>query len=156
MDLQQQILISHYFWASFILTGTCAYLQVTILLTNQCYSNAGGGGERVLWTALRDVQRDFSNVICVVYTGDIEATKEQIINKVKVRISIMFPLVAILSIPCRFMIDQFQYFIEPQYTTVCIFNKEIFDRRRQVFVSIRYMPYSRCSLATLTDILDSL
>lgn len=110
----------------------------------------------MLWTALRDVQRDFSNVICVVYTGDIEATKEQIINKVKVRISIMFPLVAILSIPCRFMIDQFQYFIEPQYTTVCIFNKEIFDRRRQVFVSIRYMPYSRCSLATLTDILDSL
>jgi alpha-1,2-mannosyltransferase len=47
-------------------------------------SNAGGGGERVLWTAIRDVQRDFPNVICAVYTGDVEATKEQIINKVKV------------------------------------------------------------------------
>lgn len=53
-------------------------------------SNAGGGGERVLWTALRDVQRDFSNVICVVYTGDIEATKEQIISKVKVLFSAIF------------------------------------------------------------------
>nr|AIT18233.1 TerpI [Mucor circinelloides] len=52
------------------------------------YCNAGGGGERVLWTALRDVQRDFSNVICVVYTGDIEATKEQIINKVKTNFNI--------------------------------------------------------------------
>lgn len=47
-------------------------------------SNAGGGGERVLWTAIRDVQKEFPNVICVVYTGDLEATKEQIINKVKV------------------------------------------------------------------------
>ncbi|CAO3645221.1 unnamed protein product [Mucor fragilis] len=52
------------------------------------YCNAGGGGERVLWTALRDVQRDFSNVVCVVYTGDIEATKEQIINKVKTNFNI--------------------------------------------------------------------
>lgn len=48
------------------------------------FSNAGGGGERVLWTAIRDVQREFPNVICVVYTGDLEATKEQIISKVKV------------------------------------------------------------------------
>lgn len=48
-------------------------------------SNAGGGGERVLWTAIRDVQKEFPNVICAVYTGDIEASKEQIINKVKVK-----------------------------------------------------------------------
>ncbi|CEP17391.1 hypothetical protein [Parasitella parasitica] len=53
------------------------------------YCNAGGGGERVLWTALRDVQRDFSNAICIVYTGDVEATKEQIINKVKTNFNIM-------------------------------------------------------------------
>jgi hypothetical protein len=46
------------------------------------YSNAGGGGERVLWTAIRDIQRDFNNVICAVYTGDI-ASKEEIIDKVK-------------------------------------------------------------------------
>ncbi|KAI8148781.1 hypothetical protein BJV82DRAFT_198325 [Fennellomyces sp. T-0311] len=46
-------------------------------------SNAGGGGERVLWTAIRDVQREFPHIICAVYTGDIDATKEQIIFKVK-------------------------------------------------------------------------
>ncbi|KAI8880811.1 glycosyltransferase family 4 protein [Backusella circina FSU 941] len=46
------------------------------------YCNAGGGGERVLWTAIRDIQRDFTNVICAVYTGDV-ASKEEIIDKVK-------------------------------------------------------------------------
>jgi alpha-1,2-mannosyltransferase len=49
------------------------------------HSDAGGGGERVLWTALRDVQREFPEVICVVYTGDTDASREQIILKVKVR-----------------------------------------------------------------------
>ncbi|ORY95334.1 hypothetical protein BCR43DRAFT_492818 [Syncephalastrum racemosum] len=52
------------------------------------YCNAGGGGERVLWTAIRDVQRDFPNVICVVYTGDTDASKEQILAKVKARFDI--------------------------------------------------------------------
>ncbi|KAI8344246.1 mannosyltransferase [Chlamydoabsidia padenii] len=52
------------------------------------YCNAGGGGERVLWTALRDVQREFPDVICVVYTGDTEASREQIILKVKTRFNI--------------------------------------------------------------------
>lgn len=47
-------------------------------------SNAGGGGERVLWTAIRDVQKEFPHVVCVVYTGDTDASKEQILFKVKV------------------------------------------------------------------------
>lgn len=53
-------------------------------LKTQWYSNAGGGGERVLWTAIRDVQKEFPNVVCAVYTGDTDATKDQIIKKVKV------------------------------------------------------------------------
>ena len=56
-----------------------------VYILSLCYhSDAGGGGERVLWTAIRDVQKEFPQVVCVVYTGDVEATKEQIINKVKV------------------------------------------------------------------------
>ena len=49
------------------------------------YSNAGGGGERVLWTAVAFMQRTEPDVISVVYSGDTDATKEQIIAKVKVR-----------------------------------------------------------------------
>lgn len=48
-------------------------------------SNAGGGGERVLWGAIAFMQRTQPDVVSVVYTGDVDATKEQILAKVKVR-----------------------------------------------------------------------
>ncbi|OLL22111.1 GDP-Man:Man(3)GlcNAc(2)-PP-Dol alpha-1,2-mannosyltransferase [Neolecta irregularis DAH-3] len=47
------------------------------------YCNAGGGGERVLWTAIRDIQKEFENVVCVVYTGDKQVSKEGLIENVK-------------------------------------------------------------------------
>ena len=49
------------------------------------HSNAGGGGERVLWTAVALMQRTEPDVISVIYSGDTDASKEQIIVKVKVR-----------------------------------------------------------------------
>ena len=49
------------------------------------YSNAGGGGERVLWTAVALMQRTEPDVISVVYSGDTDASKEQIVAKAKVR-----------------------------------------------------------------------
>lgn len=48
-------------------------------------SNAGGGGERVLWAAIRATQKRWPNAKIVVYTGDHEASKEQILGRVKVR-----------------------------------------------------------------------
>jgi alpha-1,2-mannosyltransferase len=60
----------------------------TFLLSTRAqrwHSNAGGGGERVLWTAIALMQRTEPDVISVVYSGDTDATKEQIIAKVKVR-----------------------------------------------------------------------
>jgi len=50
------------------------------------HSNAGGGGERVLWTAIALMQRTEPDVISVVYSGDTNASKEQIIAKAKVRL----------------------------------------------------------------------
>jgi alpha-1,2-mannosyltransferase len=47
-------------------------------------SNASGGGERVLWTAIAAMQRTDRTVVSIVYTGDTDASKEQIIAKVKV------------------------------------------------------------------------
>ncbi|TFK48788.1 mannosyltransferase [Heliocybe sulcata] len=52
------------------------------------YCNAGGGGERVLWTAIEHLQRTESDTISAVYTGDTDATKESIIDKVKARFDI--------------------------------------------------------------------
>ena len=50
-------------------------------------SNAGGGGERVLWAAISAIQRKEPDIISVVYSGDTDTTKEKILEKVKVRFS---------------------------------------------------------------------
>ncbi|KAF0534772.1 glycosyltransferase family 4 protein [Gigaspora margarita] len=52
------------------------------------YCNAGGGGERVLWTAIHTIQENYSHIMCVVYTGDTDVSKEEILEKVKTRFSI--------------------------------------------------------------------
>ncbi|XP_043249987.1 GDP-Man:Man(3)GlcNAc(2)-PP-Dol alpha-1,2-mannosyltransferase [Colletes gigas] len=45
------------------------------------YCNAGGGGERVLWAVISAIQTRYSNVHIIVYTGDLDADSEQILNK---------------------------------------------------------------------------
>ncbi|KAG0049999.1 asparagine-linked glycosylation protein [Gryganskiella cystojenkinii] len=52
------------------------------------YCNAGGGGERVLWTAIRDVQENYPGVISIVYTGDTDVNKQQILEKVQSSLNI--------------------------------------------------------------------
>jgi alpha-1,2-mannosyltransferase len=52
------------------------------------FCNAGGGGERVLWAAIRATQEKYPNATCVVYTGDHNVTKQQILEKVEARFNI--------------------------------------------------------------------
>ncbi|KAL4066395.1 glycosyltransferase family 4 protein [Scleroderma yunnanense] len=52
------------------------------------YCNAGGGGERVLWTAIAHIQQEHKDIVSVVYSGDTDASKQDIINKVKARFAI--------------------------------------------------------------------
>ncbi|KAE9411360.1 mannosyltransferase [Gymnopus androsaceus JB14] len=52
------------------------------------YCNAGGGGERVLWTAIAALQRSEPNIVSIVYSGDTDASKDEIISKVKARFDI--------------------------------------------------------------------
>ncbi|KAG4306253.1 hypothetical protein PORY_000241 [Pneumocystis oryctolagi] len=47
------------------------------------YCNSGGGGERVLWTAIKAIQDKYNNIICVIYTGDVNSKKEDILTKTK-------------------------------------------------------------------------
>lgn len=48
------------------------------------FCNAGGGGERVLWAAIRATQLRWPQAVCVVYTGDHDVNKDQIIKRVQV------------------------------------------------------------------------
>lgn len=52
------------------------------------FCNAGGGGERVLFAAILATQQRYPNSLCVVYTGDHDASKEQIITNVRNRFNI--------------------------------------------------------------------
>ncbi|KAH8405420.1 hypothetical protein KR222_011524, partial [Zaprionus bogoriensis] len=47
------------------------------------YCNAGGGGERVLWCAVRALQNKYDNIKIVIYTGDIDTTPSSILEKAK-------------------------------------------------------------------------
>ncbi|KAI9888795.1 MAG: asparagine-linked glycosylation protein [Vezdaea aestivalis] len=52
------------------------------------FCNAGGGGERVLWAAIRATQLRWPKAVCVVYTGDHEASKEQLVERALSRFDI--------------------------------------------------------------------
>ncbi|KAL2132378.1 hypothetical protein VTI74DRAFT_3888 [Chaetomium olivicolor] len=52
------------------------------------FCNAGGGGERVLWAAIRATQQRWPKAKIVVYTGDHGVTKDAILTRVKNRFNI--------------------------------------------------------------------
>ncbi|KAJ1429496.1 Glycosyl transferase, family 1 [Sesbania bispinosa] len=45
------------------------------------YTNDGGGGERVLWCAVRAIQDDNPHLPCLVYTGDHDATPQTLMAR---------------------------------------------------------------------------
>lgn len=47
------------------------------------YCNSGGGGERVLWAAVKIIQNKHPNAHIAIYTGDLDVDPEQIIRKVE-------------------------------------------------------------------------
>lgn len=73
-------------------------------------SNAGGGGERVLWTAISSIHRTERDIVVVVYSGDTDASKEEIIAKVKVNSMVFCWEVATGSL--LFRVDLTLYWIQ--------------------------------------------
>ncbi|XP_060642839.2 GDP-Man:Man(3)GlcNAc(2)-PP-Dol alpha-1,2-mannosyltransferase [Anolis sagrei] len=69
------------------------------------YCNAGGGGERVLWCALRALQKRYKDVSYVVYTGDT-ATADSILEGAQRRFNIR------LNQPVKFVFLRRRYLVE--------------------------------------------
>ncbi|CAK7265577.1 asparagine-linked glycosylation protein [Sporothrix epigloea] len=67
------------------------------------FCNAGGGGERVLWAAIRATQQRWPKAKCVVYTGDHDAHKDAILARVRDRFNIHIhpPNIAFLYLSTR-------------------------------------------------------
>ena len=53
------------------------------------YCVAGGGGERVLWHSIHALQKRYSFVRCVVYTGDVDKNPKTILDSVNDRFEIL-------------------------------------------------------------------
>ena len=49
------------------------------------YCNAGGGGERVLWSAVKVTQTRYPAVKIIIYTGDTDAAPDMILAKARDR-----------------------------------------------------------------------
>lgn len=67
------------------------------------FCNAGGGGERVLWEAVRATQRRWPKAICAIYTGDHEVNKAAMLQRVERRFNIQLhaPTVVLLYLTTR-------------------------------------------------------
>ncbi|XP_061654965.1 GDP-Man:Man(3)GlcNAc(2)-PP-Dol alpha-1,2-mannosyltransferase isoform X1 [Phyllopteryx taeniolatus] len=71
------------------------------------YCNAGGGGERVLWCAIRALQRRYSDVDIVVYTGDMGVSAHEIVDGARRRFNIVLPR------PIHFVFLRLRFLVEP-------------------------------------------
>ncbi|XP_034033867.1 GDP-Man:Man(3)GlcNAc(2)-PP-Dol alpha-1,2-mannosyltransferase-like [Thalassophryne amazonica] len=71
------------------------------------YCNAGGGGERVLWCAIRTLQNRYAGINFVVYTGDLGVTSQQILQGARRRFNIMLPR------PVQFVFLRHRLLVEP-------------------------------------------
>ncbi|ORX38870.1 hypothetical protein BD324DRAFT_617618 [Kockovaella imperatae] len=72
------------------------------------YCNSGGGGERVLWTAIMHLQRLHKETVVLVYTGDYPAaSKEAILAKIDDRFSIKLhpQYLQFIPLPSRHLVD---------------------------------------------------
>ncbi|OAX80215.1 hypothetical protein ACJ72_05454 [Emergomyces africanus] len=67
------------------------------------HSNAGGGGERVLWAAVRATQKRWPRAICAIYTGDNDLDKFTMLERIENRFNIRLhpPRVVFLYLSTR-------------------------------------------------------
>lgn len=57
------------------------------------YTNDGGGGERVLWCAVKAIQEESSDLDCVIYTGDHDASPDSLMARAVQRfgVELLYP-----------------------------------------------------------------
>ena len=76
----------------FVVWGVCQWLRSGQEVPNSVgffhpFTSDGGGGERVLWCAVREIQRARPDCQCVIYTGD-DASGEELARRAKERFGV--------------------------------------------------------------------
>ncbi|XP_042030912.1 GDP-Man:Man(3)GlcNAc(2)-PP-Dol alpha-1,2-mannosyltransferase-like [Salvia splendens] len=81
------------------------------------YTNDGGGGERVLWCAVKAVQEESPDLDCVVYTGDHDASPETLAARAIDRFGVeLIRRPKVVHLYKRKWIDETTY---PRFTMIC-------------------------------------
>ncbi|KAH9602507.1 hypothetical protein KSS87_020966 [Heliosperma pusillum] len=52
------------------------------------YTNDGGGGERVLWCAVKAIQDEFPDIDCVIFTGDHDSSPYSLFSRASLRFGV--------------------------------------------------------------------
>ncbi|KAL4896479.1 hypothetical protein BDV59DRAFT_107344 [Aspergillus ambiguus] len=75
------------------------------------FCNAGGGGERVLWEAVRATQKRWPKAVCAIYTGDHEVSKATMLERVQNRFNIALhaPTVVLIYLSTRKYVHSSMY-----------------------------------------------
>ncbi|KAJ1769270.1 asparagine-linked glycosylation protein [Coemansia sp. RSA 1813] len=70
------------------------------------YPNAGGGGERVLWTMVKAIQDKYPFIVCVIYSGD-NVTRDELLHNVRSKfgLAIKPETVYVVELSRRWWID---------------------------------------------------
>ncbi len=80
------------------------------------YCNAGGGGERVLWCAVRSIQIRYPDFNIVIYTGDRVASETMLQNaKQKFNVEIREGNLQFITLKCRNWVEATNY---PYFTLI--------------------------------------
>ncbi|CAA0836618.1 GDP-Man\\x3aMan(3)GlcNAc(2)-PP-Dol alpha-1-2-mannosyltransferase [Striga hermonthica] len=80
------------------------------------YTNDGGGGERVLWCAVRAVQEEFPDLECVIYTGDHDASSKSLADRAVARFGVkLINPVKVVHLYKRKWIEEATY---PRFTMI--------------------------------------
>lgn len=155
MELTLQYLIYLYFICSTIFC-TCIALfsakkyfcrkvkSVKIIAFFHPYCNNGGGGERVLWIMISSILKNIDlhdKTKIVVYTGDINKSKDQILENVKNHFQIDFTSNDCLRI--KFIYIRSRFLLEAKYYRVCTM---LFQSIASIFVGLE------CLYRTIPDI----
>ena len=91
-----------------------SFFFFSLVLTNSysfSSSNAGGGGERVLWEAVRATQKRWPKAICAIYTGDANIGKAAMLERVESRFNIQLhaPTIVLLYLSTRKYVNSSMY-----------------------------------------------
>ncbi|CAA0834416.1 GDP-Man\\x3aMan(3)GlcNAc(2)-PP-Dol alpha-1-2-mannosyltransferase [Striga hermonthica] len=80
------------------------------------YTNDGGGGERVLWCAVKAVQEEFPELECVIYTGDHDASPKSLAARAVERFGVeLLNPVKVIHLYKRRWVDEATY---PRFTMI--------------------------------------